>query len=118
MVAWLSRLNPVTIVIVSFLFSVLEKGSSVAYADLIAVFGAAQVEEYQRGQRQRDHPANLYAQQLIQRGVLVKPGDLWEPLRAGVFPRAVPQEVDLFFVLGCEFFIRYGFVVRKKGGAA
>ncbi len=71
-VAWLSRLNPVTIVIVSFLFSVLEKGSSVVQSSF---------------------------------GLSTDCAD-------------VLQAVILFFVLGCEFFIRYGFVVRKKGGAA
>ena len=71
-VAWLSRLNPVTIVIGSFLFSVLEKGSSVVQSSF---------------------------------GLSTDCAD-------------VLQAVILFFVLGCEFFIRYGFVVRKKGGAA
>ena len=30
----------------------------------------------------------------------------------------VLQGIILFFVLGCEFFIRYGFVFRRKGGAS
>ncbi|MFR2843817.1 MAG: hypothetical protein ACLTB5_16020 [Acutalibacteraceae bacterium] len=28
------------------------------------------------------------------------------------------QGVILFFILGCEFFIRYSFAFRKKGGNA
>lgn len=69
-VAWLSRLNPITIIVVSFLFSVLGKGSSVVQS----TFGLS------------------------------------------TDCAAVLQGIILFFVLGCEFFIRYGFVLRKKGG--
>ncbi len=71
-VAWLAQLNPITIAIVSFLFSVLEKGSSVVQSSF---------------------------------GLSTDCAD-------------VLQAIILFFVLGCEFFIRYGFVVRKKGGAS
>lgn len=71
-VAWLAQLNPVSITIVSFLFSVLEKGSSVVQSNYGLSTACA----------------------------------------------AVLQGIILFFVLGCEFFIRYRFVTRKKGGAA
>ncbi len=71
-VAWLSQLNPITITVVSFLFSVLEKGSSVVQSSY---------------------------------GLSTDCAD-------------VLQSIILFFVLGCEFFIRYRFVMRKKGGNA
>ena len=66
------RLNPISITIISFLFSVLEKGSSVIQSTY---------------------------------GLSIDCAD-------------VLQAVILFFVLGCEFFIRYNFVMRKKGGAS
>lgn len=69
-VAWLSRLNPAVILIVSFLFSVLEKGSSVVQSTY---------------------------------GLSTDCAD-------------VLQGIILFFILGCELFVRYGFVFRKKGG--
>lgn len=69
-VAWLARLNPVGILIVSFLFSVLEKGSSVM---------------------QSSHGLSVYSADVL-------------------------QGVILFFVLGCEFFVRYKFVKNEKGG--
>ena len=69
-VAWLSQLNPVMILVVSFLFSVLEKGSSVV-------------------------PSNY--------GLSVDCAD-------------VLQGIILFFILGCELFVRYKFVFRKQGG--
>ncbi|SHI56963.1 ABC transporter permease [Parasporobacterium paucivorans] len=69
-VAWLARLNPFTILLVSFLFSVLEKGSTVIQSE----FGLST--------------------------------DSSEVL----------QGIILFFVLGCEFFVRYRFIRRKKGG--
>ena len=68
-VAWLAQLNPAGILVVSFLFGVLEKGSSV----MQSTFGLS-----------------TYASDVL-------------------------QGVILFFVLGCEFFVRYKFVVR--GGA-
>ncbi|MGI5966501.1 MULTISPECIES: ABC transporter permease [Anaerotruncus] len=71
-VAWLGQLNPISITIISFLFSVLEKGSSVIQSTY---------------------------------GLSIDCAD-------------VLQAVILFFVLGCEFFIRYNFVMRKKGGAS
>jgi len=70
-VAWLSQLNPVVILIVSFLFSVLEKGSSVVQSSY---------------------------------GLSMDCAD-------------VLQGIILFFILGCELFVRYKFVFRKKGGA-
>lgn len=69
-VAWLANLNPFSILIVSFLFSVLEKGSSVMQSAY---------------------------------GLSTDSAD-------------VLQGIILFFVLGCEFFIRYRFVFRTKGG--
>jgi len=71
-VAWLGQLNPISITIISFLFSVLEKGSSVI---------------------QSTHGLSIDCADVL-------------------------QAVILFFVLGCEFFIRYNFVMRKKGGAS
>ena len=70
-VAWLSQLNPIVILIVSFCFSVLEKGSSVVQSTY---------------------------------GLSSDSAD-------------VLQGVILFFILGCELFVRYKFVFRKKGGA-
>lgn len=67
-VAWLANLNPFGILVVSFLFSVLEKGSGVIRSD----FGLS------------------------------------------VYSSDVLQGIILFFVLGCEFFVRYRFVI--KGG--
>jgi len=69
-VAWLAQLNPITILVVSFLFSVLEKGSSVVQSTF---------------------------------GLSTNCAD-------------VLQGIILFFVMGCEFFIRYGFVLRKRKG--
>ena len=70
-VAWLGQLNPVSILVVTALFSILEKGSSVVESSM---------------------------------GLSADCSD-------------VLQGIILFFVLGCEFFIRYRFVTRKKGGA-
>lgn len=73
-VAWLADLNPVNILVVSFLFSVLEKGSSVM---------------------QSTHGISTYSASVL-------------------------QGIILFFILGCEFYIRYKFVLRSmrnKGGA-
>lgn len=72
-VAWLAQLNPAMILVVSFLFSVLEKGSSVVQSSF---------------------------------GLSTDCAD-------------VLQGIILFFILGCEFFVRYGFAFRskKKGGA-
>jgi simple sugar transport system permease protein len=72
-VAWLANLNPFGILLVSFLFSVLEKGSSV----MQSTFGVS------------------------------------------TYSADVLQGIILFFILGCEFFIRYKFVLRgrSKGGA-
>ena len=70
-VAWLANLNPVSIMWVSFLFSVLEKGSSV----MQSTYGVS------------------------------------------TYSAAVLQGIILFFILGCEFYIRYKFVFRSKGGA-
>ncbi|MFA9422038.1 MAG: ABC transporter permease [Sedimentibacter sp.] len=67
-VAWLASLNPFNILIVSFLFSVLEKGSSV----MQSTYGIS------------------------------------------TYSASVLQGVILFFILGCEFFIRYKFVLRSK----
>ncbi len=73
-VSWLGNLNPVTIMVISLLFSVLEKGSSVIQSSF---------------------------------GLSTDCSD-------------VLQGIILFFVLACEFFIRYRFVFRQKsqGGAA
>lgn len=71
-VAWLAQLNPVMILVVSFLFSVLDKGSSVVQSSF---------------------------------GLSTDCAD-------------VLQGIILFFILGCEFFIRYKFVNNKKGGKA
>ena len=71
-VAWLAQLNPVGILVVSFLFAVLEKGSTVM---------------------QSAHGLSAYSADVL-------------------------QGVILFFVLGCEFFVRYKFVTRRKGGQA
>ncbi|MEG1848929.1 MAG: ABC transporter permease [Oscillospiraceae bacterium] len=67
-VAWLSQLSPPMILVVSMLFSVLQKGSSVVQS----TFGLS------------------------------------------TDCAAVLQGIILFFILGCEFFVRYGFVLRKK----
>lgn len=69
-VAWLSQLNPLVILLVSFLFSVLEKGSGVVQSTY---------------------------------GLSTDCAD-------------VLQGIILFFILGCEFFIRYAFTIRQKGG--
>lgn len=72
-VSWLANLNPFGILIVSFLFSVLEKGSSV----MQSTFGLS------------------------------------------TYSADVLQGIILFFILGCEFFIRYKLVFRgyhSKGG--
>lgn len=69
-VAWLAQLNPPVILLVTFLFSVLEKGSSVVQSS----FGLS--------------------------------SDCADVL----------QGIILFFILGCELFIRYQFVFRGKGG--
>lgn len=66
-VAWLAQLNPFSILLVSFLFSVLEKGSSVVQSNY---------------------------------GLSTDCAD-------------VLQGIILFFILGCEFFIRYQFLFRK-----
>lgn len=71
-VAWLARLHPAGILIVAFLFSVLEKGSSVM---------------------QSAHGLSSYSADVL-------------------------QGIILFFVLGCEFFVRYHFTVRGKEGEA
>lgn len=70
-VAWLANLNPFSILLVSFLFSVLEKGSSV----MQSTYGVS------------------------------------------TYSASVLQGIILFFILGCEFFIRYKFVIHNKGGA-
>nr|WP_312578936.1 ABC transporter permease [Sedimentibacter sp.] len=69
-VAWLANLNPFGILMVSFLFSVLEKGSSV----MQSTYGLS------------------------------------------TYSASVLQGIILFFILGCEFYIRYKFVFRNKGG--
>lgn len=69
-VAWLSQLNPGVILIVSSLFSILEKGSGVVQSTF---------------------------------GLSTDCAD-------------VLQGIILFFILGCEFFIRYTFSIRQKGG--
>lgn len=70
-VARLGNLNPISIFIISVLFSIMEKGSSVVES----TFGLS--------------------------GACAD----------------VLQGIILFFVIGCEFFARYHFVMRKKGGA-
>lgn len=65
-VSWLAQLNAFGILIVSFLFSVLEKGSSVM---------------------QSTYGISTYSADVL-------------------------QGIILFFVLGCEFFVRYKFVIR------
>ena len=70
-VAWLANLNPFGILLVTGLFSILEKGSSV----MQSTFGLS------------------------------------------TYSADVLQGIILFFILGCEFFIRYKFIVRGKGGA-
>lgn len=67
-VAWLAQLNPFAILIVSLLFSVLEKGSSVVQSTF---------------------------------GLSTDCAD-------------VLQGIILFFILGCEFFVRYRFIFRSK----
>jgi simple sugar transport system permease protein len=69
-VAWLANLNPFGILMVSFLFSVLEKGSSVM---------------------QSTYGLSTYSANVL-------------------------QGIILFFILGCEFYIRYKFVFSIKGG--
>lgn len=68
-VAWLSQLNPVMIMVVSFLFAILEKGSSVVQSNF---------------------------------GLSTDCAD-------------VLQGIILFFILGCELFVRYKLVIRKGG---
>lgn len=68
-VAWLAQLNPIMILVVSFAFSVLEKGSGVVQSTY---------------------------------GLSTDCAD-------------VLQGIILFFILGCEFFVRYAFLVRGKG---
>lgn len=65
-VSWLAQLNAFGILIVSFLFSMLEKGSSVM---------------------QSTYGISTYSTDVL-------------------------QGIILFFVLGCEFFVRYKFVIR------
>lgn len=67
-VAWLAQLNPVSSVVIAFLFAVLEKGSSVIQSQF---------------------------------GLSTDCAD-------------VLQGIILFFVLGCEFFVRYKFVRDQK----
>ena len=69
-VSWLAYLNPFGILLVSFLFSVLEKGSSV----MQSAYGLS------------------------------------------TYSASVLQGIILFFILGCEFFIRYKFTLYRKGG--
>lgn len=69
-VAWLTQLNPMVILVVSFLFSIIEKGSGVVQSTF---------------------------------GLSTDCAD-------------VLQGIILFFILGCEFFIRYAFSIRNKGG--
>lgn len=69
-VAWLAGLKPWAIFIVSALFSIMEKGSSVVES----TFGLSEA------------------------------------------CADVLQGIILFFVIGCEFFIRYKFTISKKGG--
>lgn len=70
-VAWLAQLNPVSSMVIAFLFAVLEKGSSVIQSE----FGLS--------------------------------ADCADVL----------QGIILFFVLGCEFFVRYKFVRDQKQAA-
>ena len=70
-IAWLARLDARTIFVISFLFSVLEKGSSVVQSTY---------------------------------GISTNCAD-------------VLQGIILFFVLGCEFFVNYRFVLRKGGSS-
>ncbi len=67
-VAWLGYLNPISIFVISLLFAILEKGSSVVQSAY---------------------------------GLSTDCAD-------------VLQGIILFFVIGCEFFIRYRFVTRSK----
>lgn len=69
-VAWLAGLKPWSILVISALFSIMEKGSSVVES----TFGLSEA------------------------------------------CAAVLQGIILFFVIGCEFFIRYKFTMVKKGG--
>jgi len=69
-IAWLAQLNPFMILVVSFLFSILEKGSSVVQSAF---------------------------------GLSTDSSD-------------VLQGIILFFILGCEFFVRYQFQLTKKKG--
>ncbi|MFI3176681.1 MAG: ABC transporter permease [Eubacteriales bacterium] len=69
-IAWLAQLNPFVILVVSMLFSVLEKGSSVVQSTY---------------------------------GLSTNSAD-------------VLQGIILFFILGCEFFIRFQFIWGKKKG--
>lgn len=68
-VAWLANLNPFGIFLVSFLFSILEKGSSVM---------------------QSTYGLSTYSADVL-------------------------QGIILFFILGCEFYVRYRFVIGSKG---
>lgn len=70
-VAWLAQLDPLGILLVSFLFSVLEKGSSIVQSTYGLSTDCA----------------------------------------------SVLQGIILFFVLACEFYIRYKFVWRDRKGA-
>ena len=70
-IAWLAQLNPISILVVSFLFSVLEKGSSVVQSNF---------------------------------GLSTDCAD-------------VLQGIILFFILGCEFFVRYRFVFSNKNSS-
>ncbi len=70
-VAWLARLNPMSSLVIAFLFAVLEKGSSVIQSEF---------------------------------GLSTDCAD-------------VLQGIILFFVLGCEFFVRYKFVRDHKQAA-
>ena len=69
-VSWLAYLNPFGIFLVSFLFSILQKGSSVM---------------------QSAYGLSTYSADVL-------------------------QGIILFFILGCEFFIRYKFTLYRKGG--
>ena len=71
-VAWLAQLNPAMILVVSFAFSVLEKGSSVVQSTF---------------------------------GLSTNSAD-------------VLQGIILFFILGCEFFVRFKMVRNKKSKEA
>ncbi len=68
-VAWLGHLEPLEILLFTFFFAVLEKGSTVAQSTYGLSSNCA----------------------------------------------SVLQGIILFFILGCEFFIRYQFTVRKRG---